>query len=117
MHMAARHQCTCTWQVYILKYDDVLRRPLEVVKEVHHMLGVYTSTPKLTAFVIGLLLGLGIGIGVALGVYTSTPKLTAFVRTRLRPVPRVGVRVRFVLVTLGVGMWVRVRARVHAQPQ
>ena len=38
-------------QVLILKYDDLLRRPLEVVREAHEMLQVYTSTPKLTAFV------------------------------------------------------------------
>jgi hypothetical protein len=37
--------------VLILRYDDLLRRPLEVVKEAHEMLQAYTSQPKLTAFV------------------------------------------------------------------
>jgi len=40
-------------QVAVLKYDDLLRRPHEVVKEVHGMLQAYTSTPKLTAFIKG----------------------------------------------------------------
>ena len=37
--------------VMILRYDDLLRRPLEVVREAHSLLGTYTSQPKLTAFV------------------------------------------------------------------
>ena len=35
----------------LLKYDDLLRRPLEVVREAHALLEAYTSQPKLTAFV------------------------------------------------------------------
>lgn len=37
----------------VLKYDDLLRRPMDVVKEAHAALGAYTSTPKLTAFIKG----------------------------------------------------------------
>ena len=37
--------------VLILKYDDLLRRPLEVVREAHDLLQAYTSQPKLQAFV------------------------------------------------------------------
>lgn len=35
----------------MLKYDELLRSPLDVVKRAHDMLGVFTSQPKLTAFV------------------------------------------------------------------
>jgi len=38
-------------QVLVLKYDELLRSPLDVVKRAHDMLGVFTSQPKLTAFV------------------------------------------------------------------
>ena len=37
--------------VLILRYDDLLRRPLDVVREAHGLLNAFTSQPKLTAFV------------------------------------------------------------------
>jgi hypothetical protein len=38
-------------EVMLVKYDELLSRPLEIVKEAHAALGVYTSQPKLTTFV------------------------------------------------------------------
>ena len=35
----------------LLKYDQLLRQPLDVVREAHSLLNVFTSQPKLTAFV------------------------------------------------------------------
>ena len=40
-----------TRQVLLLKYDQLLRQPLDVVREAHSLLNVFTSQPKLTAFV------------------------------------------------------------------
>ena len=37
--------------VLVLRYDDLLRRPVDVVNEAHGLLQAYTSQPKLTAFV------------------------------------------------------------------
>jgi hypothetical protein len=37
--------------VVLLRYDELLRRPFDIVKEVHGLLKVYTSAPKLQAFV------------------------------------------------------------------
>lgn len=38
-------------EVMIIKYDDLIRRPLELVKEAHAALHAYTSSPKVTTFV------------------------------------------------------------------
>lgn len=37
--------------VLILKYDELLRHPFDVVRNAHGLLNVYTSAPKLSAFV------------------------------------------------------------------
>jgi hypothetical protein len=38
-------------RVMLLKYDELIRTPLEVANRTHALLDVYTSRPKLTAFV------------------------------------------------------------------